>query len=360
MNTVSASDPANSPTLPAQGIDPAGEWIAFAATDYTRWDIYLVRPDGSQLTRLEGEMEAASDAVTRGLGFSWSPDGRMFAFEARDKGNLDIFVGDLRTGSYRRLAGTDADDRSPIWTPDGQWIVFTSKDKIIQVSPDGMRQQTLVTAVSVVNTIEMPGYAAWPSFSPNGRYLVYSVGDLMIRGAVDIFVSDRSLPEKEPSVLIQNKNANDFNPVFAPVGFTLAFLSASDIDRDYDLYLTDLQSQPVKVTDHAAMFPFAFAWSPDGRKIAYAVQIGERSEIFVVELGNGGPIQLTGEPLSGETLRFVENGSRMPSWSPDSSRLVFQSNRDGKWAIYIMNADGSGQVKISFTGSLAISPAWRP
>jgi Tol biopolymer transport system component len=38
-----------------------------------------------------------------------------------------------------------------------------------------------------------------------------------------------------------------------------------------------------------------------------------------------------------------------PSWSPDGSRIVFQSNRDGGSEIYVMDADGSDQVRLTNT-----------
>jgi TolB protein len=116
----------------------------------------------------------------------------------------------------------------------------------------------------------------------------------------------------------------------------------------------------VKISNHIAQFPFSFTWSPDGNQIAYSVQIGDRTEIFIIEPGGSEPIQITGEPLSGETIGYSEDGNRAPSWSADSSRIAFQSNRDGNWEIYVMNADGSGQTNLTNSSAMDISPAWRP
>jgi TolB protein len=46
-----------------------------------------------------------------------------------------------------------------------------------------------------------------------------------------------------------------------------------------------------------------------------------------------------GSDLHALTSNQGENWS--PSWSPDGAYLVFQTNRDGNWEIYLMNADGS-------------------
>src|SRR5205085_11203593 len=40
-----------------------------------------------------------------------------------------------------------------------------------------------------------------------------------------------------------------------------------------------------------------------------------------------------------------------PSWSPDGSKIAFESNRDGNYEIYEMNADGSDQKRITDNGA---------
>ena len=48
------------------------------------------------------------------------------------------------------------------------------------------------------------------------------------------------------------------------------------------------------------------------------------------------------------------------SYSPDGSRIVFESDRSGSQQIYVMNADGSNQRRISFFGGRAATPEWSP
>jgi Tol biopolymer transport system component len=49
-----------------------------------------------------------------------------------------------------------------------------------------------------------------------------------------------------------------------------------------------------------------------------------------------------------------------PNWSPDASRFAFISMRDGHYEIYVMNADGSSQTRVTNTTENAIDPDWRP
>ena len=46
--------------------------------------------------------------------------------------------------------------------------------------------------------------------------------------------------------------------------------------------------------------------------------------------------------------------------SPDGSQIVFESDRSGSQQIYIMNADGTGQRRLSFFGGRAATPEWSP
>jgi TolB protein len=49
-----------------------------------------------------------------------------------------------------------------------------------------------------------------------------------------------------------------------------------------------------------------------------------------------------------------------PSYSPDGSRIVFESDRSGTQQLYVMGADGSDQRRISFGGGRYASPTWSP
>jgi TolB protein len=82
------------------------------------------------------------------------------------------------------------------------------------------------------------------------------------------------------------------------------------------------------------------AWSPDGKTIAYQTWTGKRGDADIVLLdvvsGKFTTITHRGRPYLDET----------PAWLPDG-RLLFQSTRDGRYEVYLMNRDGSSQRRLT-------------
>jgi Tol biopolymer transport system component len=61
-------------------------------------------------------------------------------------------------------------------------------------------------------------------------------------------------------------------------------------------------------------------------------------------------------------VRLTTNpaADQAPDWSPDDTQLVFQSNRDGNIEIYVMNADGTEQTRLTDYPGRDLDPAWSP
>src|SRR6185437_1596841 len=96
------------------------------------------------------------------------------------------------------------------------------------------------------------------------------------------------------------------------------------------------------------------SWSPDGTKIVFQQDPGLHPEIWVVNGDGSGQQQLTSNT----------SDDRRPGWSPTGAKIVFASNRDGSGGLsdlFVMNANGSGQVNITNTPSIDEDyPSWSP
>ena len=87
-------------------------------------------------------------------------------------------------------------------------------------------------------------------------------------------------------------------------------------------------------------------WSPDGSRIV----IDDGQDIWTVPAdGTGGPVPLVTAPGN--------NGGA--SSSPDGRRLAFISDRDGSSEMYVMNADGTGQTRLT-DNPRPPGPVWAP
>src|ERR687886_2597532 len=92
-------------------------------------------------------------------------------------------------------------------------------------------------------------------------------------------------------------------------------------------------------------------WSPDGTKIAYEAPPQGRFHVFVMNSDGSG--QTLVSPAVDPS--FEDMG---PEWSPDGTQIAFGSTRSGTWNIWIMNADGSGLHRLN--GTFGTDPAWSP
>ena len=141
----------------------------------------------------------------------------------------------------------------------------------------------------------------------------------------------------------------------------IAFVSKRD--GNFEIYVMDADGgNPRRLTNNPAK-DLAPSWAPDGKRIAF---ISDRdghphrvpgwftSEIYVMDADGGNPRNLTNHP----------SDDRSPSWSPDGTRIAFQSYRDNdrnhNIEIYVINADGSNLQRITNNLIADEDPAWSP
>ena len=90
-------------------------------------------------------------------------------------------------------------------------------------------------------------------------------------------------------------------------------------------------------------------WSPDGSRIVFYSNRDGNFEIYTIHPDGTNLTRLT----------HSDAGDGEMTWSPDGSQIAFSSNRDGPNGIYVMNTDGSDLVRLSDTAQVS-APAWSP
>jgi hypothetical protein len=84
-------------------------------------------------------------------------------------------------------------------------------------------------------------------------------------------------------------------------------------------------------------------------KIAFTSDRDGNGEVYVMNAGGSGQTRLTNNPsFDGEA-----------AWSPDGSKIAFASGRDGNGEVYVMSADGSGQTTLTNHLASEFSPDWQ-
>jgi serine/threonine protein kinase/Tol biopolymer transport system component len=209
---------------------------------------------GRQIGAVGGRDEANVAA-----GMRLSPDGRNVAFIRSAGGNADIWLIDAMRGVLRRFTSDPADDNSPIWSPDGDYIAYNSRQ--------GRGNQ---------NLFRKP---------VNGT----GADEMLIESEENKFTLDWSSDGR--FILYQNDNAKTGNDIYA-------------------LSLTDRKSIPVSVTnadESAARF------SPDGHWVAVASNETGRPEIYIQ------PFPGTGA----KSAPISTNGGTLPEWRADGKEIFF-------------------------------------
>jgi TolB protein len=134
----------------------------------------------------------------------------------------------------------------------------------------------------------------------------------------------------------------DFDPSWSPDGTRIAFRSERSGDTEIWVMNADGSDQRRLA---AGLSP---AWSPDGSMIAYA---SPGTEPCPPGRGPGCTgLSIMNPDGSGQHRVPNTDGGEYPSWSPDGSRIAFNSNLTGEHVMFIAGADGSDVADLSAVG----------
>jgi len=253
-----------------------------------------------------------------------SPDGRRVAVVILAEGNADIWILDLERDTQTRLTFDEGRDLYPVWSPDGQYVYFTTnragKWSILRKRADGTgAEESMFESEKEVDV-----YGA----SPDGRFIGYH--DLTASG--DLYL----LPlegDRTPHPLFTSA-ASDGDITFSPDGKWVAY--DSDESGRWEVYVRPVSGEGGKWQVSAQGGEFA-RWSKAGTALFYQ----ERGKgIWTVPVKTAGGSFEVGRP---EKLFDFAPGIQ-PDWdiAPDGSRFLMVQSE------LATVAGGRNMVKIVF------------
>ena len=327
-------------------ISPDGRTVVFVSDERGNDDLYLLRVGGRNVVALTADSDAADTAP------AFSPDGARIAFRSERAGG-GIFVMDATGESVRRVTDAGYDPR---WSPDGTALVVADEPVIDPMSRHIESALWVVKLADGARRKVADADAVGGRWSPSGRRIVYWGRQRFAQRDIRTVASDGS--QASSPVPVTEDAAVDWSPVWSPDGRYVYF--ASNRGGTMNLWRTPVDESsgqvlgpPQSVTTPAA-WAGGFEFAADGRKLVFAEQ-DERATIWSAALD---PVKAV---VHG-TPRMVIEGRAINSLdlSPDGTRVAF-SQRGNPWeAIGVIGSDGTGWSRVTDDAQFHRLPTWSP
>lgn len=314
----------------------------------------------------------------------WSPDGKSIGFFADGK----LKKVDLSGGQSRVLCDAP-NGRGGTWNRDGA-IIF-SADALAGLSRVSSLGGSPVELTKPDPTRFETSHR-WPEFLPDGKHFIYLAANFRGKPEMNaIFLGSLDSPGRRLLVI------STANAAYAEPGYLVYMRDKTLVAQPFDPRSYALSGEPHTLSDEVLFLPQVnraifsvssgdvlvtqtgkganmsqLAWfdrsgkpagtvgqpgwydnvrlSPDGRRVAtdQTDPDGRNVDVWVHELSRSTITRLTFDPALDQT----------PVWKIDSQKVLYTSNRDGNFDLYLKNADGSGPEKLLVGYGGALANAW--
>ncbi len=191
-----------------------------------------------------------------------------------------------------------------------------------------------------------PLFDACAAWSADGKRLAWCHGVQAGGGVIDIWTMKGNGTDK---IQVTNLGGRSTFPDFSPDGSRIVFTSMPAGATNADVYVIGVDGTGLVQLTTEPGFDGLPAWSPDGRKIVFTSDRSGGGQVFVMDADGTDTVQLTFD----DTFK-----DQIPDWSPDGTRIAYAAGDPGD--IRVMNADGSNQHTIVGGPTDDFGSAWSP
>jgi len=248
----------------------------------------------------------------------------------------EVCIADYNGANERQLTHTGTINISPVFSPDGQTIFFTS-----YMEGDPQLFRVSVQTGEIKQITDFNGIAAAPAVSPDGNKIACVLSK---DGNSEIYVLDM-----EGNIIkrLTRHHAIDSSPTWSPDGRMIAY--SSDRTGAPQIYVMDSDGLNTRRLTYTGGYNDSPIWSDRGDRITF------------VSRTKFGRFDLASIDTSGVDYRIMtEVGhNENPHFSPDGKHIVFSSTRLSEGDIYTMDLSGRNQRRITRSANCS-NPTWGP
>lgn len=202
---------------------------------------------------------------------------------------------------------------------------------------------TIAEAEAPTTTTETePAVTVSPTEEP--LRIAYVMGPV---GNTDVYVADR---DGRNRICVACRPCDEAEPAWSPDGQSVVY--QSNCEGSYDIWRVDAQGgTPIRLTETANVDEREPDWSLSDR-IAYRTSLRDQAR------NSDGELWIMNNDGTGN--RSLGIRGRSPIWSPNGMRIVFMSERDGSWEIFLYDYELDGTHKLTNCSTNCRWPAWSP
>ena len=319
------------------------------------------------------ELKQIATGCENALEPGFSPFGDSLVYLCiRDDGDFSLNLLELREGKNQRLFVGPQGIEGPTWTRDGARIIFSTSSPYTPL-PSGELWQITPGRTESPEKVPVGHDVSSPVVSSSGKRLAY----VQSRINGNIWRVDLDGAKARARILVTSTR-EQYGPFISPDGRRVVF--TSNRSGTNEIWVCDSDGgHTQQMTSLGAGHTGTPRWSSDGKQIAFDSRVGGEANVYVMDANGGVPRKLeTGTRMNslpswsldrrwiyfssglthssltvwrvaaagGRAVQLTKTASSMPIESPDGQYVYFVRFTEGKFRLWRMRPDGSGESMV--------------